>query len=71
MFVYVPVANFQGKDPTFTWVYLYSKFGGQGGVYSANGGVTTVASWYGRQADPSSSTVPLPAPTPRPSRRRS
>lgn len=31
-------------------------------VYSPNGGVTTVASWYGVQVEPSISTIPLPGP---------
>ena len=36
-FFYVPVSAFAGKDPSFTYVYLYSEFGVTGSVTLANG----------------------------------
>jgi len=59
LFVYVPVANFQGKDPTFTWVYLYSNFGNP---YSSAAGFEE---WWAYTttniAPPPPGTVPAPA----------
>src|SRR5262249_55562681 len=36
--VYIPVANFTGVDPTKAYVYLYTAFGQQGGIYAADSG---------------------------------